>query len=155
VEERAEGAPAELVADNALRKAQAVALTAAAGRLVLGVDTAVFLDGRFYGKAHDADEARDQLGRLSGRSHHVWSAIALVDHERAQVRTACTEVTFRWLDRRILEWYLNTGEWRERAGSYAIQGKGAALVERLDGDYWNVVGLPISLLLDMAPQLLG
>ena len=67
---------------------------------------------------------------------------------------AATRVWFRELDEALLAWYLDTGEWRDRAGGYAIQGRGAALVERIEGDYLNVVGLPAATLLDLAPELL-
>jgi septum formation protein len=140
VEELEEGDPREMVVENALRKARAVQ-----GDLVLGVDTTVVVDGRSYGKPADEDEARETLSLLSGRTHEVWSGIAL--NERTAV--ACTQVTFRRLDEAILDWYLDSGEWRERAGGYAIQGKGAALVERISGDFWNVVGLPVPTLLDL------
>ena len=83
------------------------------------------------------------------------SGIALVTPEGEQTGVARTEVEFRDLGGGLLDWYLETGEWRDRAGAYAIQGQGAALVERIDGDYWNVVGLPVPLLLNMAPSLLG
>jgi septum formation protein len=78
----------------------------------------------------------------------------LLEDGRERTATARTAVTFKQLDARILDWYLESGEWRERAGSYAIQGRGAALVERIEGDYWNVVGLPVAALLDLAPELL-
>jgi septum formation protein len=71
------------------------------------------------------------------------------------VATATTEVTFRRLDEPTLDWYVASGEWRERAGGYAIQGRGAALIERIDGDYTNVVGLPVVLLLELLPDLLS
>ena len=146
VEEREDGDPRELVVENALRKARAVR-----GDLVLGVDTTVVVDGRSYGKPADEDEARRTLSLLSGRTHEVWSGIAL--NERTA--TACTRVTFRDLDEPILDWYLRSGEWRERAGGYAIQGRGAALVEAIEGDFWNVVGLPVPKLLGLAPDLLA
>jgi septum formation protein len=140
VEELEDGDPREMVVENALRKARAVE-----GDVVLGVDTTVVLDGRSYGKPQTEAEARDVLEMLSGRTHEVWSGIAL--NERTA--TACTRVTFRRLSPGLLDWYLASGEWRERAGGYAIQGKGAALVERIDGDFWNVVGLPVPALLDL------
>jgi septum formation protein len=146
VEEREDGDPRELVVENAVRKARAVR-----GDLVLGVDTTVAVDGRSYGKPADEDEARRTLSLLSGRTHEVWSGIAL--NERTA--TACTRVTFRDLDGPILDWYLRSGEWRERAGGYAIQGRGAALVEAIEGDFWNVVGLPVPKLLELAPDLLA
>jgi septum formation protein len=150
VEEIEEGAPRGLVVENALRKARAVA-----GERVLGVDTTVVLDGRSFGKPGDEDEAERVLGRLGGREHEVWSGIALRRGEEELTATACTRVRFRPLDPRILRWYLDSGEWRERAGGYAIQGRGAALVEAIEGDFWNVVGLPVPELLKLAPDLLG
>jgi septum formation protein len=111
----------------------------------------VVLDGLAYGKPRDEADAERVLELLSGRTHEVWSGIAL--NERTA--TACTQVTFRSLPRQILRWYLDTGEWRNRAGGYAIQGRGAALVERIEGDFWNVVGLPVPVLLELAPDLLA
>jgi len=142
------------VTENALEKARAAARGLEGERVVLGVDTEVVLDGLLYGKAAGADEAREYLSRLSGRSHEVWSGIALVEKERERVAATCTTVTFRELGSEILDWYLASGEWRERAGAYAIQGKGAAFVRRIEGDYWNVVGLPVALLIDIAPEIL-
>lgn len=149
VEELGEGEPAEVVVENALRKARAVG-----GDLVLGVDTAVVCEGVVYGKAPDEAAARTYLSRLSGREHEVWSGIALRDAGGGE-RTAAarTLVRFRELDERWIDWYLGTGEWRDRAGAYAIQGLGAALVERIDGDFWNVVGLPVAELVRLAPEL--
>jgi septum formation protein len=135
-----------MVVENALRKARAVP-----GERVLGVDTTVSLDGRSFGKPGDEEEAERVLRLLSGRTHEVWSGIALNE----QTAAACTKVTFRPLDEAILNWYLRSGEWRDRAGGYAIQGRGAALVEAIEGDFWNVVGLPVPELLRMAPDLLA
>jgi septum formation protein len=146
VEELDEGDPREMVVENALRKARAVE-----GELVLGVDTTVVVDGRSYGKPADEQEAERTLNLLSGRIHEVWSGIAL----NGATATACTSVTFRRLDQPLLRWYLDSGEWRDRAGGYAIQGRGAALVERIEGDFWNVVGLPVPELLKLAPDLLA
>jgi septum formation protein len=152
VEELTEGNPRELVRENALRKARAV--ENAADR-VLGADTAVVLEGHAFGKPRDAEEAETFLGRLSGRAHEVMTGIALREPggaERSDV--AVTKVRFRRLEPPDLAWYLATGEWRERAGGYAIQGRGAALVEGIEGDYWNVVGLPVAALLRLVPDLL-
>ena len=146
VEELEDGDPREMVVENALRKSRAVK-----GDLVLGVDTTVVLDGEAFGKPGDEDEAERVLTLLSGRTHEVWSGIALGE----QTAAACTKVTFRPLHQPLLRWYLNSGEWRERAGGYAIQGRGAALVERIEGDFWNVVGLPVPELLRLAPDLLA
>jgi septum formation protein len=135
-----------MVVENALRKARAVE-----GELVLGVDTTVVLDGRAFGKPASEAEAERTLALLSGRTHEVWSGIALNDRTAA----ACTRVSFRTLAPALLRWYLDSGEWRDRAGGYAIQGRGAALVEGIEGDFWNVVGLPVPELLKLAPDLLA
>ncbi len=148
VEEVTSGEPGDLVADNALRKARAVE-----GDCVLGVDTAVVLDGVAYGKPGDRTEAGEWLRRLSGRRHEVWSGIALRSGARERVATAMTRVHFRPLEPSEIRWYVATNEWRERAGGYAIQGRGSALVERVEGDFWNVVGLPVRELVRLAPEL--
>jgi septum formation protein len=149
VPEREDGDPCEMVVENALRKARA-----ADGDLVLGVDTTVVLDGRSFGKPAGERQAEDVLKRLSGRTHEVWSGIALRTPDAERTGTACTKVVFRRLEQPLIDWYLASGEWRERAGGYAIQGRGAALVEEIQGDFWNVVGLPVPELLRMAPDLL-
>jgi septum formation protein len=150
VDERTEGPPAEVVVENAVRKARA-----AAGDAVLGVDTEVYLDGRLFGKPRDAGEARAFLEELSGRTHEVYSGIALVRDGAARTGVERTEVRFRPLDPALVDWYLESGEWEGRAGGYAVQGRGAALIESIAGDYWNVVGLPVARLLDLAPELLS
>jgi septum formation protein len=153
VEELATGEPRRLVRENAVRKARAVR---SPSERVLGADTAVVLDGHVFGKPRDEAEAETFLRRLSGRTHEVMSGIALREPgggERSDV--AVTRVRFRRLEQPDLAWYLGTGEWSERAGAYAIQGRGAALVEEIDGDYWNVVGLPVAALLRLIPDLLG
>ena len=136
--------------ENARRKARAVE-----GELVLGADTEVVLDGHIYGKAADEGEAETYLRRLSGRTHEVWGGIVLrsaAGEDRSAA--AVTRVRFKALERPWIEWYLGTGEWRDRAGAYAIQGRGSALIEEIDGDFWNVVGLPVPQLLELAPELL-
>lgn len=148
-EEIEDGDPRRLVVENARRK-----LAAVEGPRVLGVDTTVVLDGRSFGKPGDEGEAETFLRRLSGRTHEVWSGIALRDEGAERTSYAVTRVRFRRLEQPLLAWYLASGEWRERAGGYAIQGRGAALVEGVEGDYWNVVGLPVAELLRLAPGLL-
>ena len=150
VEELTEGDPRELVVENALRKARAVD-----GDLVLGADTEVFLDGRIFGKAADEEEARAFLTALSGRVHEVWGGIALREGDELTTAHAVTKVTFADLGEDLLAWYLETGEWADRAGAYAIQGRGSALVEVVEGDFWNVVGLPVAELRRVAPLLLA
>jgi septum formation protein len=148
VEELAEGDPRGVVVENALRKARA-----APGEPARGVDTAVVLDGRAYGKPRDEAEAEAFLSRLSGREHEVMSGIALRRGGAERTELAVTRVRFRRLEAGEIAWYLRTGEWRERAGGYAIQGRGAALVAELEGDYLNVVGLPVPALIRLAPDL--
>ncbi|HEU4703395.1 MAG TPA: Maf family protein, partial [Conexibacter sp.] len=121
---------------------------------VVGVDTVVTLGGALYGKPADAREARATLERLSGRVHEVVSGIAVVEGGVARTASATTRVSFRSLDSATLDWYLATEEWRERAGGYAIQGRGAALVAGIEGDYLNVVGLPVAALLELLPAIL-
>jgi septum formation protein len=149
-EELRAGDPRTLVIENARRKARAVE-----GARVLGVDTAVVLDGRIFGKPRDEQEAETFLRRLSGRMHEVWSGVALRDGGEERTAAALTRVRFRLLEQRHIDWYIRSGEWRERAGGYAIQGRGAALVADIEGDYTGVVGLPVSALIEVAPGLVG
>jgi septum formation protein len=149
VEERTTGDPGELVEHNALLKARAVP-----GPLVLGSDTAVAVDDDVLGKPAGPDEARAFIGRLSGREHAVWSGVALVTGEDERSAVDCARVTFRTLEAKEMDWYVATGEWQGRAGGYAIQGRGAALVERIDGDYNCVMGLPVAALMRLAPGLI-
>lgn len=146
----------EVDARGAEAHTRGVAARAGARReLVLGCDTLVVLDRTIYGKPADAHAARAVLSALGGVTHEVISGLALLmpDGEE-RVRCARTSVTFRALGDRLLDWYLATGEWRGRAGGYAIQGAGAALVRSIAGDYENVVGLPLATLLDICPELL-
>ena len=113
---------------------------------VLGVDTEVIVDGEALGKPADATAAEAMLERLSGRTHEVVSGLCLRTKAWEELHAETTRVTFRPLDARDLAHYIGSGEWKGRAGSYAIQGLGASLVERIEGDYLNVVGLPAGLL---------
>ena len=147
--------PVALVREHALGKARSVH---EAGRTTLGVDTTVHLGQRVYAKPRDEDDARAMLRELAGRTHAVLSGLCLITPAGEVVEHAETFVTFRRLDGAAIDRYAASGEWEGRAGGYAIQGLGGGLVERIDGDYLNVVGLPGSLLLDAlertAPQLL-
>lgn len=150
-QERTEGEAQELVLANALAKARSVG-----GDLVLGADTAVELDDRLLGKPRDEAEARGFLRLLEGRMHRVWSGLALVARPGGErLTTSVTHVRFRALGPRDIDSYVDTGEWRGRAGGYAIQERGATLVDRIEGDYSNVVGLPVAALVRLAPELLG
>jgi septum formation protein len=142
VDELSEGDPHVVALENARRKHAKVA---GPGEHVLAVDTVVALDGAIHDKPPDRDAARATLRALSGRTHEVIGGLVLDD--RATI--AVTRVTFRDIDDALLDWYLAGEEWRERAGGYAIQGRGAAFVRSIDGDYLNVVGLPLAALLDI------
>jgi septum formation protein len=147
--------PVELVRRHAEGKARSVH---ADGRITLGVDTTVHLDGRVYGKAPDADAATRMLHELAGRTHTVLSGLCLLGAGEDVVAHERTDVTFRLASEETLAAYVASGEWQGRAGAYAIQGLGGRLVERIDGDYLNVVGLPgalvVSVLERAAPKLL-
>jgi septum formation protein len=144
-EDGASGDPVELVRSHAEGKARSVARTAG-DRPVLGVDTTVVLDRRTYGKPADAGAAERMLDALGGRTHAVVSGLCLLTPGWVEVGHEITRVTFRELTPADLAAYVASGEWEGRAGAYAIQGLGAALVERIDGDYLNVVGVPAALL---------
>lgn len=154
VEEIAHGDPAEVVLANALLKARSVAEDEP-GCLVIGCDTDVVLEDHVIGKPEDEVRAREYLAQLSGRSHRVLSGLAIVGPEDQRVRTGIAEsiVRFRELGRAEIDRYLASGEWRDRAGGYAIQGRGSALVAGVEGEIANVIGLPIGLMLDLAPEL--
>ena len=148
VDELAIGEPRAVAAENARRKALAVP-----GDLVLGADTLVAVDGAILGKPRDAAQAAAYVGRLAGRAHQVVGGIALVSAgELVAEAVDVTEVVFRALTDAEIDAYVALGEWQGRAGGYAIQGAGAALVRSIAGDYLNVVGLPLARLLDLLPD---
>ena len=143
--------PIAEVERHAQGKARSVA-GIAGNRPVLGVDTEVVLDGRVYGKPGDEGEAEAMLEELSGQTHEVVSGLCLLTPAWEELRHAVTRVSFRALTPRELGLYVVSEEWRERAGGYAIQGLGGALVERIDGDYLNVVGLPTAVLVRLLAE---
>jgi len=147
--------PAELVLRHAEGKARSVH---SQGQLTLGVDTTVVLDDRVYGKAADDEAAHHMLNELSGRMHTVVSGLCLLGGDEDVLLHEKTDVTFRLLSHDVVESYVASGEWEGRAGAYAVQGLGGRLVERIQGDYLNVVGLPGALLVSLlerhAPKLL-
>jgi len=148
------GPPKEMVARLAQLKAECVARRAPDG-LVLGADTVVVVDGHTLGKPIDEHEAADMLRRLAGRRHSVYTGLALIPAGvesgagPARVETERTDVYIRQLSEEEVQGYVNTGEPFDKAGGYAIQGQGALLVKRIEGCYYNVVGLPVALLLRM------
>jgi septum formation protein len=155
VEEIEQGDARAVASANAMRKVTAVLEADPENTLpVLGVDTVVALDGVIYGKPASESDARATLEALSGRTHEVVSTIQLWREGDHRGATIATEVSVRSLDHALLDWYLASGEWRGRAGGYAIQGRGAALVDSIRGDYLNVVGLPVAELLRLWPSLI-
>lgn len=159
-EEELRGNPKVLARDRALSKARQVASLVDKG-LVIGADTIVFYKGKILGKPKDREEARRHLECLSGKSHHVITGVAVVDVGSGQeeVSFEVTKVWMRALTPREVEAYIVTGEPFDKAGGYAIQGFGGLLIERINGSYSNVVGLPLGklreLLLRFGLDLLG
>ena len=153
VDELETGPPHEVALENAYRKAAAAA-TADTEQPVLGVDTIVTIGSRIWGKPAEEAQAIETLRALRGRRHVVISGVCVIAGGSTRTAAATTAVLFRSLDDALIDWYLSSGEWRERAGGYAIQGRGAALVASIEGDYTNVVGLPVPTLLELAPWLL-
>jgi nucleoside triphosphate pyrophosphatase len=140
---------------NARAKAREVAARGGVpeGGAVLGVDTEVILDGRALGKPADEAAARRELRALSGRTHVVRSAICVITQTGEREAMDDARVTFRPLSDAAIDRYVATGEWRDRAGGYAIQGAGADLVERVEGDHSTVVGLPVGRLAGLLDEL--
>jgi septum formation protein len=140
----------EVVREHARAKARSV--VGVADQPVLGVDTAVVLEGLIFGKPAGAAEAEQMLEELSGETHVVVSGLCLLTPGWEVVEHEATRVTFRELTPRDLAAYVATGEWEGRAGAYAIQGRGAGLVRGIEGDYLNVVGLPAALLVRLLAE---
>jgi septum formation protein len=151
-ETRLKDEPAEdFVRRLAREKAEAVARTRLFG-LVLGADTTVLVDGEILEKPRDAEDARRMLRRLSGRWHEVLTGVALMRAEtgRAAVGVERTRVRFAETSEEEIAWHVETGDVLDKAGAYAIQGRAALFIEAIDGDYWNVVGLPVRLVYELA-----
>lgn len=146
VESFVEGAaPDRVVMELSWRKADAVAKNIGDRAVVLGADTVVAVENKILGKPSNGEEALSMLKALRGRIHHVYTGITLcfpvnTTYIQAYERT---EVSMAMVPDELLEWYVATGEPMDKAGAYGIQGKGALLVDRIQGDYWNVVGLPL------------
>jgi septum formation protein len=147
--------PNEPPADFVRRLAREKAETVARGRLfglVLGADTTVVVDGEVLEKPRDAEDARRMLRLMSGRWHEVLTGVALVRAEAGRVRVGLerTRVRFAGTSEDEIRWHVETGDVLDKAGAYAIQGRAALFIEAIDGDYWNVVGLPVRLVYEMA-----
>jgi septum formation protein len=148
VEELEAGDPFAVATENAARKAAAVR-----GEVVLGADTVVALEGRILGKPADERQAREFIEALASRTHLVVGGLAISRDGEQRRAAIATAVTFRNLVSAEVERYVASGEWRDRAGGYAIQGRGATLVRTVEGDYLNVVGLSVAMLLELVPDL--
>ncbi|WP_079910025.1 nucleoside triphosphate pyrophosphatase [Paenibacillus sp. 32352] len=151
--------PEEIVEQLSSRKAAAVCEMYKQERrtdgIVIGSDTIVVIDGEVLGKPKDKQDAFSMLNRLQGRWHQVYSGVACIDlaSDRQEVSHHVTSVYMKPLTATQIERYIDTGEPMDKAGSYAIQGLGATMIERIEGDYFNVVGLPVSLLSDLLARM--
>lgn len=153
---RAGESPTDYVARLALAKARAVAAPAhpmPARVMVIAADTTVELDGDVIGKPTDVADARRTLTRLSGRSHHVHTGVAVALGDRVEHDVVTTAVTFVALSAADLDWYLATGEAMDKAGAYGLQGAAGRFVARVDGSVSNVVGLPLAELAALAARV--
>ncbi len=148
-------APREYVLRLSAEKAQAVAAKAEGEALIMGADTIVVCEKEIFGKPDDAAQARRMLGRLSGRAHEVLTGVTLLRRpgSRRISFVETTRVTFSLLSPSEVEAYVATGEPLGKAGAYAIQGLAARFVTDIEGDYFNVVGLPLQRILQVLPQL--
>ena len=153
-EERADPSlpPPELVKALAAAKAREAAAEAEAGDVVIAADTIVVFGGRVYGKPHSPAEAAEMLRTLSGRTHEVYTGVCVVRDGAELCRADRSEVTFRTLSEGEIERYIATGEPMDKAGAYGAQGKAALFVERIDGDFFNVMGLPLCVLGEMLKE---
>lgn len=151
VEELIGGEPDVEVLENARMKARAVEREG----VVIACDTDVVLDGKALGKPADEAEAREYLDRMSGRSHEVLSGLVVLADGEERSGLERTTVVFKQLSEVEKERYVRFGEWRGRSGGYAIQTLGSTLVERVEGSVSNVIGLPVGLLAELAPELLA
>ena len=145
VDEHVEGnpSPAQLVEELSLRKAQAVARQTGGDELIIAADTVVALEGTVLGKPEDERDAFSMLSALSGNRHYVYTGVTVIRGGRVEAQHEVTTVTFRELEPDEISHYIATGEPMDKAGAYGIQGLGALLVSGIDGDYFNVMGLPV------------
>jgi len=154
VDERARGreTPADYVRRLAAEKSAAVQ---AADAIVLGADTTVVVDGEILGKPRDDDEAAAMLGRLAGRRHDVLTGVSIRHGTREIGRVESTAVWFSVLTKEDIAWYVASGEGRDKAGAYAIQGLASRFIPRIDGSYANVVGLPVAAVAELLRSVLA
>ena len=152
-ERRQPGEPAHEYVDRLARAKAAAVVGRHPGRIVIGADTAVVIDGTVLGKPRDADDAAGMLRRLSGRAHRVLTGVAVRRDQRCVSAVESTVVHFTELDDAQISWYVGTGEPSDKAGAYGLQGNGARFVTRIEGSRSNVVGLPLDRLDRLLAQL--
>jgi septum formation protein len=155
VEELTSGDPALVVVENAVRKARDGARRSSGPCVVVGADTDVVIGDRILGKPTDEDQAREMIGLLAGAVHEVHGGVAVIDGDSERTAHAITRVGFRELSQSALDAYVGSGAWRGFAGGYAIQGLGSMLVDWVDGEVANVIGLPLADLIRIYPDLLA
>lgn len=146
--------PDQVVMSIALQKGLSAAKKFESGELIISADTIVVSEGQILGKPKDESDAINMLRKLSGKTHQVMTAFGIIkagQHMKI-VEYVTTEVTFKAYDDQFIEWYINSGEPFDKAGAYGIQGKGALMVDSISGDYLNVVGFPISKILDVLKE---
>ena len=140
--------PEELVTVLARQKAQAV-FSLYPNDCVIGADTVVDLDGRVLGKPHTPEVAREYLHLLQGRKHIVYTGVCVLTPNHSEVRSARTDVTFRSMSEDEIDWYIGTGDPLDKAGSYGVQGPACLFVDHLEGNYFNIIGMPVPVLYEM------
>lgn len=141
--------PRELVMDLAYKKALSVAKQCDNQCVVIGCDTVVAIGDKILGKPENEQDARKMLSLLSGNVHSVYSGLCVVKGEKVLIDYCKTDVYFDKLTSDDIDWYINQNEWVDKAGSYGIQGKAGIFVKKIDGDYFNVVGLPVNILYNL------
>ncbi len=154
---RPDEAPSAYVLRLAEAKAAALwqQLDAGQRRPVLAADTTVALEGEIFGKPADAAEARAMLGRLSGRTHEVHTAVAVLHAGGAAARVSSSSVSLRELSSAEIDWYWNTGEPADKAGGYAVQGRAAVFIRHIAGSYSGIMGLPLYETWELLTPVLG
>ncbi|MCX7614149.1 MAG: Maf family protein [Clostridiales bacterium] len=141
--------PSEIVCDICLRKALFVAENTKDDDIIISADTLVFIDGTCLGKPENEEDAKQKLKMLSGRHHEVYTGVTVLKNNIADTRYIVTKVHFKNLSDREITGYVKTGEPMDKAGAYGLQGMGALLIEGIEGDYFNAVGLPLKTLNEM------
>lgn len=147
--------PEQAVCALAFEKAYEAAITTNKDACFIGADTVVSIEGNIFGKPENRQEAKSMLMQLNGKIHQVYTGIAIVDLKKGTkvVKAVSTDVKFREMDESLIDWYLDTLEYEGKAGAYAIQGFGSRLVDSVNGDFFNVVGLPLATLDQMLTEL--